>query len=192
MPTTIAFVNGKGGVGKTTCSLLIAAALQEAGVPVSVEDRDPQCSATTGAPLFGLSINRDTPIRVIDTAPNIRAEETVDAIRTADLVVLVTSPSPLDLASTGTTAELIAGERRGPTRVLFNLVQTNNRFFSEMPAISKDLPFPTCEHFFVRRTAYQAAQLQGWKALPSDHRTEIAQVALELASILPREKRGYS
>ena len=56
MTTRIAFVNGKGGVGKTTCATLIAAALKDAGLAVSIEDRDPQGSASTAAGIFGLSV----------------------------------------------------------------------------------------------------------------------------------------
>lgn len=186
MSTRIAFVNGKGGVGKTTCAILVAAALQDAGQTVSVEDRDPQLSATTAAGVFGLPVGSNFPIVVIDTAPNTQDKATLDAIREADLVVLVTSPSPLDLATTSATAARIKMHRQGATRVLFNLVQTNNRFFDEMPSVAKDLPFVSCENFLVRRTAYQTAQLQGWKALPREHREEVIRVTMELALALPK------
>src|ERR1017187_7213960 len=163
MTTCTAFVNGKGGVGKTTCATLIAAALKDAGVAVSIEDRDPQGSATTAAGIFGLPVGAGESIVIMDTAPSIAAPETLDAIRTADLVVLVTTPSPLDLATTAATAQLIQAERRaGEVRLLFNLVQTNNRFFEEMPEIAKDILFPAFKHYLIRRTAYQVAQLRGW------------------------------
>jgi len=42
MTTRIPFVIGKGGVGKTTCSMLVAAALHHAGQSISLDDRDPQ------------------------------------------------------------------------------------------------------------------------------------------------------
>ena len=58
MTTRIAFVNGKGGVGKTTCAMLIAAALQDAGQSISLEDRDPQQSATNAAAIFGIPMAR--------------------------------------------------------------------------------------------------------------------------------------
>lgn len=186
MSTRIAFVNGKGGVGKTTCATLIAAALHDAGQAVSIEDRDPQLSATTAADIFGLPLGNSQAITIIDTAPSIQMPATLDAIRTADLVVLVTTPSPLDLATTAATAQLIQKERRaGEVRLLFNLVQTNNRFFEEMPEIAKEIPFPAFKHYLIRRTAYQVAQLQGWKSIPARQREEIIQVALELVMALP-------
>jgi chromosome partitioning protein len=186
MATRIAFVNGKGGVGKTTCTTLLAAALRNAGQAVSIEDRDPQKSATTAAAIFGLPIGGEEAVVIIDTAPNIQLPETLDVIRSADLVVLVTTPSPLDLATTAATAELIKAQRSGPTRILFNLVQTNNRFFEEMPAIAKELPFPAFKNFLVRRTPYQTAQLQGWKSIPATLREEVIRLAVELARALPQ------
>lgn len=44
-PFTIAFYNGKGGVGKTTLSVLTAHLLHEMGLEVLFIDTDPQCSA---------------------------------------------------------------------------------------------------------------------------------------------------
>jgi chromosome partitioning protein len=186
MPTRIAFVNGKGGVGKTTCATLIAAALKDAGLAVAIDDRDPQGSATTAAGIFGLAVGSDAPVIIMDTAPSITAPETLDAIRNADLVILVTTPSPLDLSTTAATAQRIQAERRGETRVLFNLVQTSNRFFNEMAGISKEIPFPTFKNYLTRLTAYQVAQIAGWKALPAKHREEVIKLAMEIAQQLPK------
>jgi chromosome partitioning protein len=181
MTTRIAFVNGKGGVGKTTCATLIAAALKEAGQTVSIQDLDPQGSATTAASIFELSIGEAEPIVIMDTAPNIDSPGTLHAISSANLVILVTTPSPLDLATTATTAKRIGDERAGGlTRVLFNLVQTNNRFFQEMPQIAKEIPFPAFKTFIPRLTTYQVAQISGWKSVPARHRENIIHVAIEI------------
>jgi len=184
MTTRIAFVNGKGGVGKTTCTMLIAAALQDAGQSISLEDRDPQQSATNAAGIFGIPIGSGGGIIIVDTAPTIAHPATIEAIRTADLVVLVSTPSPLDLATTAATAQRIQTERAGPTRLLFNLVQTNNRFFHDMTETAKEIPFPAFKNHLVRRTAYQTAQLYGWRALPPLHREEIIKVATEIALVI--------
>lgn len=187
MTIRIAFVNGKGGVGKTTATTLIAAALQDAGQSVSIDDRDPQLSATTAANVFNIPLGDSQPVVIIDTAPSVHLPSTLDAIQTADLVVLVTSPSPLDLATTAATARWIQAERpTGETRLMFNMVQTNNRFFAEMAEIAKEIPFPALKHHLVRRTAYQVAQLGGWKSIPAQIRAEIVEVAMEIAMAIPR------
>jgi chromosome partitioning protein len=126
---------------------------------------------------------------IIDTAPSIESPATLEAIRSADVVVLVTTPSPLDLATTAATAGRIQAERDGPTMLLFNMVQTNNRFFDEMPAIAKEIPFPAFKNFIGRRTAYQTAQLQGWRSIPASLREDVVRVATELALTLSKAER---
>jgi chromosome partitioning protein len=152
-------------------------------------DRDPQKSATTFAENMGLPVVEalplDGPLVIIDTPPNIQHPDTLLAIRTADVVVLITTPSPTDIGATAATANMIARERSGRTLVLFNRIQGSNRFANTLPAIAAKLPFPALQHVLYQRTAYQAAQLEGWRAMPAVARVELAQVALELFAAAP-------
>jgi chromosome partitioning protein len=189
MSLTIALINGKGGVGKTTVSLLLALALRQVRRDVVLLDRDPQKSATTFAENMGLPVvdspPADGPLVIIDTPPNIHHPDTLSAIRTADVVVLITTPSPTDIGATAATAGIIAQQRSGRTLVLFNRIQASNRFAGTLPAIAARLPFPTLHRVLYQRTAYQVAQLEGWRALPAAARIELAQVALELFAAAP-------
>jgi hypothetical protein len=49
----------------------------------------------------------------------------------------------------------------------------------------EDIPFPAFKHYLIRRTAYQVAQLRGWKSIPAINREKVIHVAMELARALP-------
>ena len=94
--------NQKGGVGKTTTAVNLAACVAEAGYEALLIDVDPQCNATVG---LGIGKDRDPTIYevLIDATP---AE---DAVVATDVEHLALIPAGPDLA--GATVELprIAG-----------------------------------------------------------------------------------
>ncbi len=60
----------------------------------------------------------------IDTAPRLESKEVTESIRRADVVVLLTSPSPADLFTSRNTSTLIHREgAKDRAPVLFNQVQ---------------------------------------------------------------------
>ena len=98
----IAFVNGKGGVGKSSLCFLTALGLREAGMTVSVEDLDPQQSISAWIDTERDGISEKGEFHLIDTRPAIDNETVHGAISRADRIImpctclLYTSPSPRD------------------------------------------------------------------------------------------------
>lgn len=128
MALTICFTNQKGGVGKTTLSIHVAAELARRGMRVRLIDMDPQHSALDWSeardahelgPLFALegwpkpTIHKHVAekstgvdVLVIDAPPQ-TAELARSAMLAADLVVIPVQPSPYDVWAARETVKLL-------------------------------------------------------------------------------------
>ena len=101
MGKTIAVVNQKGGVGKTTTCVNLAAALTEAGKKVLLCDFDPQANATSGMGV-DKTVSKGIYSALINEMP---AAEAVSHTRYGDVL-------PSNKALAGAGVELIGMERR--------------------------------------------------------------------------------
>ncbi len=185
----IALCNGKGGSGKTTATILLASALAEAGHDVAVLDSDPQKTATrwiseTGGGLTLAQEGKNYAALVIDTPPRLESAAVANAVRRADAVIVVTSPSPADLFTSRDTADLLKKEgAEKKSRLLFNQVQPGTILARELDDLASRIGLPALKSRFHRRQAYQHAVVMGWKSLPMEAREEILKVALEIAAL---------
>ena len=102
MAKTIAIVNQKGGVGKTTTCVNLAAALKEEGARVLVCDFDPQANATSG---FGVDKTTASP-NIYDVLINgADVKRAVVETPYGDVI-------PANKALAGATVEMIAINKR--------------------------------------------------------------------------------
>lgn len=124
MPT-VAIVSQKGGAGKTTLAIHLAAAAQNAGRVALIVDTDPQATASQwshwregrppevidcGAPALlarkiAQAIELGAEFIVIDTPPHAEAMAR-EACKVADLLLIPCRPRTFDLTAARTTADL--------------------------------------------------------------------------------------
>ncbi len=102
MGKTIAVVNQKGGVGKTTTSVNLTAALKELGLKVLLCDFDPQSNATSGFGIDKRKINHSVYDVIINDTP---VKDAIISTKYGDVL-----PSTADLA--GAAIELISTQYR--------------------------------------------------------------------------------
>ena len=114
-PRIIAVVNQKGGVGKTTTTINLAAALTLKGKKVLLIDMDPQGNAATGLGIPKAS--RETTIYDV----LVDGVELAAATMETTVPGLKLIPSHVDLAG----AELEIGERAGRTTILRDAIKDN-------------------------------------------------------------------
>ena len=96
----IAMIAKKGGVGKTTCSLLTAEALRQAGYRVAVHDFDEQGTSSKSLRFSGGELvkrGQEYHYVVYDTPPSLEDVRTNAAVRYAAVVIVVTSQSMVDM-----------------------------------------------------------------------------------------------
>src|SRR5439155_947802 len=91
-PKIYAFANQKGGVGKTTTAINLAACLAEAGERALVIDLDPQANATSG---LGMRANGTSSYDLLDGAP---LAELAKPTQFANLVLTAVVPRSVRVA----------------------------------------------------------------------------------------------
>jgi chromosome partitioning protein len=161
-PQTIAIVNQKGGVGKTSLAMNLVSLFKEAGRLPMVVDADPQMSAARWAASFTgaggivvrcldaerdielvsgemkrLAIENGSDLLVLDCPADLREAAEV-ALLLADLIVIPVTPSPLDIWAAESTVSLARKARhlRGDGRPRIVLVP--NRL-NRATAMARDL-----------------------------------------------------
>src|SRR5215218_1021417 len=176
---TIALINQKGGVGKTTVALHLAAAFWQHGHNTLILDLDPQASAAEwhdARPIEMPHVESIQPARlakvvehareiatgvlILDTAPHAEATA-IEAARCADLVLVPCQPSIMDLRAMRKTVDLLKLVRVPAFGVLNSVPPYSIIGDEAAEAIKTDLGLPVCPVRLGDRVAYNRCLITG-------------------------------
>jgi chromosome partitioning protein len=185
-PMTIAVVAQKGGAGKTTLAINLAAAADRAGEVALIIDTDPQASACQWASWRG-----DRPPEVIDSAPPRLAAKIAqargqgatfividtpphadaaasNAVEIADMVLIPCRPSAFDLAAIRTTGQLVKLHGK-PAALVFTAGPARApKIYADATALVESFGINVCPHIVADRAAFRHASAAGQSVFEHD------------------------
>jgi len=163
----ILFVNGKGGVGKSTLCNLVYLALKDAGKAVYLRDLDPQ--QTLGDTIENDCEESEADFILVDSPPAIDDSSLVSAIKKADRLIM---PIKSDPYSVPVTAKAYG---------VHNDVEKGTNFSKAAPEVLKDsLKVPLLSVEIPHRQSIKRAALAGWGTLEPEVRESVFKLALEI------------
>ena len=186
-PTLIALISQKGGSGKTTVAMQLAAGLALEGYRVALADLDPQESASrwaASAPpeapfaaevlaLRGNAAEMSKALRpvankvdivVMDCPPSIEHPHTMSALDLCDFALVPVVPSPTDLWATRGIERLILdrkGRRPGLRGALLPNRVTRTALSADVLEVLRDFTLPVLDAALSQRSAYALSAVRG-------------------------------
>jgi chromosome partitioning protein len=181
---TLAFISGKGGVGKTSLTYLLGAALTQAGRRVQFLDLDPQESLSGILRIHQVPTPSDPEFRVVDTPSRLESREVREAIKTADVICIPMGPSPMDYSVTVSTAELVQKLKNPGAKacIVLNRIRKGTFWSKKFVASdAADFAVPVSNCAISLRECFAHALTSGWEALDEPASNEVLNLALSLS-----------
>ncbi|WP_460026136.1 ParA family partition ATPase [Methyloparacoccus murrellii] len=183
----VSVLNQKGGVGKTTLSVNLAATLALAGRRTLLIDADPQASALDwqasrdGESLFPVvgmaraTLHKDVPGLaaqqehvIIDGPPRVN-ELARSAIMASHLVVIPVQPSPYDIWAASDIVKLVVEAQVYNTGLrgvfVINRVVAKTAISRDVAEALKDYPFPLLQTAIAQRVVFAESAAAGLSVL---------------------------
>jgi chromosome partitioning protein len=207
----IGVLNQKGGVGKTTLCLNLAAYFARRNMRTLVVDADPQASALTWSsvreaeplfPVIGMakptlhrdlpSVARDYEMTLIDGAPRVNDLGRA-AILASDLVLIPVQPSPFDVWASDDTVRLIEEARQFREAIaaafVINRRIANTVIGRDVADAFEDAQFPVLPCSVCQRVVFAESAARGLTVFEVEPDSEAArEVALLGRTIVEREE----
>jgi chromosome partitioning protein len=204
MSKSVAIANLKGGAGKSTTAINLAAAAEKAGIRTAIIDIDPEQQAaarwkdgrTAERPTVHSAVYTRLPQTISEAVekgaelifidcPALAPAITTEAIKLADLVLIPCRTTVQDLQFLTTTAD-IAAERQKPTAVVLNAVEPQLKETEQARAFVTQKGIALAPMYLSKAVAFHRAITAGLGVTEYEPTGKAAQEALHLLSWISR------
>ena len=179
----IAIVGNKGGAGKTTLSVNLAAGMSQQGGRIAIVDADPQGSslqwhevaemsdsisvfaATTALPPLVRELAGSFEYLIVDCPPSVQAPQTIEVLKVANLALIPVQPSPVDLWATVHIENAIDNARvvnpELNSMLVINQLEARTTLSRVVREALTEISLPVAKTALRRRAVYRNSALEG-------------------------------